>query len=98
MVNGASLEMEVDTGAAYLWSVQPGTYSQLWPHGSVPQLSKPSVRLRTYTGEELMIKLMGEAVVQVQYQTKQEDLNLIVVEGNGPSLLGRDWVQKVRLN
>ena len=95
VVNGASLDMEVDTGAA-LSLISAATYSQLWPPGCAPQLSKPSVRLRTYTGEEL--KLVGEAVVQVQYQTQQEDLNLIVVEGNGPSLLGRDWLQKVKLN
>ena len=74
----------------YLSSVQQParSCSQLWPPRMAPQLSKPSVRLRTYTGEEL--KLVGEAVVQVQYQRQQEDLNLIVVEGNGPSLIGRD--------
>ena len=95
VVNGAALEMEVDTGAA-LSLISAATCSQLWPPGMAPQLSKPSVRLRTYTGEEL--KLVGEAVVQVQYQRQQEDLNLIVVEGNGPSLIGRDWLQRIKLN
>ena len=95
LVNGASLDMEVDTGAA-LSLISAATYSQLWPPGSAPQLSTPSVRLHTYTGEEL--KLVGETVIQVQYQTQQEDLNLIVVEGIGLSLLGRDWLQKVKLN
>ena len=66
------------------------------PAGNSPQLRKPSIRLRTYTGEEL--QLVGEAVVRVQYQNQQEELNLVVVKGSGPSLLGRDWLQKIRLN
>ena len=94
-VEGVPLEMEVDTGAA-LSLISAATYEQLWPTGNAPQLRKPSIRLRTYTGEEL--QLVGEAAVQVQYQNQQEDLNLVVVKGNGPSLLGRDWLQKIRLN
>ena len=94
-VNGVPLGMEVDTGAA-LSLISAATYAQLWPAGNSPQLRKPSIRLRTYTGEEL--QLVGEAVVRVQYQNQQEELNLVVVKGSGPSLLGRDWLQKIRLN
>ena len=87
--------MEVDTGAA-LSLISDATYKQLWPSVNAPQLRKPSIRLRTYTGEEL--QLVGEAVVWVQYQNQQEDLNLVIVKGDGPSLLGRDWLQKIRLD
>ena len=34
----------------------------------------------------------------VRYHGQQEDLSLLVVEGDGPSLLGRDWLSKLRLN
>ena len=87
VVNGASLDMEVDTGAA-LSLISAATYSQLWPPGGAPQLS--SLLSDFAHIQERNSKLVGEAVVQVQYQTQQEDLNLIVVEGNSPSLLGRD--------
>ena len=84
-------------GQPYLSSVlPPSTYKQLWPSVNAPQLRKPSIRLRTYTGEEL--HLVGEAVVRVQYQNQQEDLNLVIVKGDGPSLLGWDWLQKIWLN
>ena len=70
----APLEMEVDTGEA-LSLISAATFAQLWPAGTAPQLTKSSIRLRTYTGEEL--QLVGEGVVRVQYQNQQEDLNLV---------------------
>ena len=54
------------------------------------------MRLRTYTGEEL--KLVGMAMVRVRCGKQEEDLKLFVVEGNGPSLLGRDRLSKIQLN
>ncbi len=93
--DGAQLQMDVDTGAA-LFLISKATYSKLWPAGRGPQLIKPAIRLQTYTGEEL--KLVGEASGWVQYQSQQKDLSLVVVKGTGPSLLGRDWLSKVRLN
>ena len=75
--------MEVDTGAALSLTCK------------LPPAEK-ALHTCTYTGEEL--QLVGEAVVWVQYQNQQEDLNLVIVKGDGPSLLGRDWLQKIRLD
>ena len=32
------------------------------------------------------------------YEDQQEELPLLVVRGTGASLLGRNWLQKIRLN
>ena len=50
------------------------------------------VNLRTYTGEA--IQVAGEVLVDVQYgQQEVKQLPLIVVEGEGPPLFGRNWLQ-----
>ena len=94
-INGANLLMEVDTGAA-LTLISATTYQKLWPQPNTPKLHKVSVSLRTYTGEQL--KILGRCMVTVEYGGQVADLGLVVVEGHGPSLLGRDWLEKIRLN
>ena len=87
-VNNAKLQMEIDTGFA-LTLISQATYSSLWPEGLSPPLQSTTVRLRTYSGEEL--KVLGRAVVEVRYGGQvMEGMGLVVVGGGGPSLLGRD--------
>ena len=38
------------------------------------------------------IPVLGEAKVSVQYKGQQELLYLVVITGNGPYLLGRNWI------
>ena len=52
--------------------------------------------MKTNTGETL--QLLGATEVDVQYQSQQAKLPLLVVQGTGPNLLGRDWLQSIRLN
>lgn len=40
----------------------------------------------------------GEIEVQVQYTGQKKKLNLLVAGGNGPSLLGRDWLSYITLD
>ena len=91
-INGKPLQMEVDTGAA-VSVISSVVKNQLFP--DVP-LAPPSVVLRTYTGEAMA--LQREMTVQVSYKDQQQTLDLMVVDGNGPSLLGRDWLQHFRLD
>ena len=90
----AYLEMEVDTGASasIIWYY---TYKELW-RGCLPPLKKTNVKLRTYSGE--IIKVLGTMTIEVVYEHQKEQLPLLVVVGNGPSLLGKDWMKKIRLN
>ncbi|ETW98460.1 MAG: hypothetical protein ETSY2_42800 [Candidatus Entotheonella gemina] len=94
-LNGATLQMEIDTGSA-LTLISEATYSALWPKGNSPRLEPTPVRLRTYSGEEL--RVVGRAVVRVRCGEQVEDLGLVVVGGGGPSLLGRDWLGRLRLD
>ena len=41
--------------------------------------------------------MVGKLMVKVQYQGQEEELSLFVVAGDGPSLLGRDWLAKLKL-
>lgn len=91
-VNGQPLDMEVDTGATV--SIVPEAVQQeMFPQA---ELRKPQVQLKTYTGEPL--KLKGEMSVLVEYQEQQYNLTLTVVEGEGPNLFGRDWLNCIRLD
>ena len=60
--------------------------------GKVPQLKKSVLRLISYTGQQL--KTLGMVGTEVQYQNHTRLVPLIVVEGNGPSLLGRDLIRE----
>ena len=94
IVNGASLLMEVDTGAT-LSVISKATYDRAWRE-EPPPLAPSTARLRTYTGEEIPVK--GEIEVDVCHRDQQKRLTLIVTEGNGPSLLGRNWLTELRLH
>ena len=91
-VNGCNLSMEVDTGAARS-IISQAQQEVLFP--SV-KLNKSPLTLRTYTSER--VEVVGELPVKVQYKGKQYDLSLLVVPGNGSTLLGRDWMEHITLD
>ena len=92
-VAGQVLTMEVDTGAAV--SILPETvYRKKFPQG---RLHPSTVVLKTYTGETM--KVVGTFSAQVQYKEQGPcELDLYVVAGSGPCLLGRSWLRKIRLD
>nr|XP_055046280.1 LOW QUALITY PROTEIN: uncharacterized protein K02A2.6-like [Misgurnus anguillicaudatus] len=94
-INGASLRMEIDTGASASL-ISEETYEKLWPTAQSPALSKSSIKLRTYTGE--IIPVVGAMAVNIAYGSQEAGARLLVVKGAGPSLLGRDWLSKLQLN
>ena len=52
--------------------------------------------LKTYTGEP--IKVLGTFNATVKYENQQHNLPLLVVDGDGPSLFGRNWLSSITLN
>ena len=92
-VNGKPLSMEVDTGAA-VSIIFRKEQRRLFPEAP---LRASQVRLRTYTGETMSV--LGEMIVSVKYEDQlSKSLMLIVVNGDGPTLFGRNWLEHIRLN
>lgn len=58
-------------------------------------LEESDVVLKTYSSERL--KTMGKKEVKVGYKAQEKKLVLYVIEGAGPSLLGREWLAELRL-
>ena len=46
----------------------------------------------------MVMSVVGELQVRVQYDKQTEALKLMVVSGREPSLLGHDWLQKLCLD
>ena len=91
-LNGQELQMEVDTGAA-LSIISEATCRSLFPR---EKLHPTQLILKTYTDDPLEVK--GKLHMNVQYGDQGEKLALVVVGGNGPSLLGRNCLKYIRLN
>ena len=85
--------MEIDTGASKT-ILSETTYKRLLD--ALGPLLETKVVLSTYAGER--IPTVGEALIAVKYEDQQHDLKAIIVQGNGPNLLGRDWLQVIRLD
>ena len=94
-VNQVNLRMEIDTGATFS-IISKKTYDSWWPKTRAPKLESTEVPLRTYTRQP--IKVLGTINADVTYQEQQQSLSLIVVAGDGPSLLGRDRLHHISLD
>ena len=92
IMNDNPVVMEIDTGAA-VSLISDTTYKSLFPE--VP-LRASSVSLRTYTSES--VPVLGEFDASIQYETQTHVLPVVVVEGSGPNLLGRNWLSQLQLN
>ena len=94
MLDQAEVVMEVDTGAS-ISVMSESTFRKTWK-GSGPKLQSSNVCVKTYTGESLDV--IGSIVVDVEYEGQRESLQLHIVAGAGPTLLGRDLLHKLKLN
>lgn len=92
VVNGKELAMEIDTGAS-VSLLSEDTFNRLWQGA---KLQKSAIKLQTYTGE--LIKVAGSTQAEVEHNGQVANLPLIVIQGEGPSLLGRDWMSALKLN
>ena len=92
MLDQKSCEMQLDTGVTV--SILPKTlYDQQfnqWP------LWRTKVKLKAYNGVQTPI--YGEDWLPVVYDQQKRVLPLIVVNGDGHPLLGRNWLKELQLN
>ena len=91
-IQGTTLTFEVDTGAA-VTLISEETYHK---HFLSKSLQKTSVRLKTYTDDQ--VHVLGQITVDVSYGTQKGMYTLFVVKGSGTNLLGRDWMRHIRLD
>ena len=91
-LNGQKLDMEVDTGAAFS-VISEATKQALFRNKT---LHSSNLVLKTYTDE--CMKVEGTLTVTVKCGNQTKKLMLVVVKGNGPSLLGRNWLKHIQLD
>ena len=63
---------------------------------TAPRLRSVNIPLKTYTKE--LIDVLGSLTVGVSHNDQTKELSLLVVAGEGPSLLGRDWLSELKLD
>lgn len=95
LLNDVETPKEIDTGAT-LSIISENTYKALWPSKVRPQLQSSTAQLSTYTGEK--IRVLGQITVHAFYQQQQHRLPLLVVPDEGPTLLGRDWLEHIHID
>ena len=91
-VNGKSLNMEIDTGAS-VSLISTATKDTFFP---TVNLAKTGMSLSTYTAQP--IQVLGKMHMSVRYQGYVGWHDLYVVEGVGPSLFGRDWLARIKID
>ncbi|RXN16546.1 putative protein K02A2.6-like protein [Labeo rohita] len=92
VIEGESVRMEIDTGAA-VSIVSDTVYRKTFRHVC---LKPTKMVLKTYTGERVAIK--GVMDVEVELNGHSATLPLYVVKGNYPVLLGREWLETMKLD
>ncbi|XP_034549867.1 uncharacterized protein K02A2.6-like [Notolabrus celidotus] len=93
-VEGQDIKFEIDSGATAS-VISEETYRKTWG-SNLPPISKSKIRLRTYTGQP--IPHLGVLYVDIAAEGQKARARLVIAEGRGPSLLGRDILRKIRLN
>ena len=92
LINGTQMEMEIDTGSAVSITSKKVWMSLLKGR----PLKATSAVLKTVTGEK--VPVLGELEVSVQPNGQDLVLSLLVMDGNGPMLMGRNWLSRIKLD
>ena len=79
--------MELDTGAS-ISIISEETWRTRLPE---VKLEQSKIIFKTYISEPM--KVLGEIEVSVKYKNQEAKLQLVVVKGRGPSMLGRNWLK-----
>lgn len=90
-VNNIWLKMELDTGAAYS-AISRKEYEKQF---STLQLSKASRTLNAY--KKTPIRSVGYIMVNIENNNIKAQRILYVIPGGGPPLLGRSWLEALKM-
>ena len=89
-INGKIIQMELDRAEDSIISKE--TFHK---HFKYIQLESCTPQFHTYTGDP--IRVCGQFSLSLKFSNQWTSLPLLVVEGSGPSLFGRDLLAKVKL-
>lgn len=70
-------------------------FNEMWEEKKCPQIKESKFIIRSYTGEK--IKVVGVVRVEVTCWQQMKILPLVILKGTGPSLLGRGWLEALKL-
>lgn len=87
--NGVTIKMDVDTGSP-VCIVPKATYEAHRDHW--PQLRNTHLKLSCYLGK---LPVLGTLAMKAHYMSAEVHCNLTVLDCEGPSLYGRDLLQKL---
>ncbi|XP_054289850.1 uncharacterized protein K02A2.6-like [Macrosteles quadrilineatus] len=91
-IEGKSLNMELDTGAA----LSSLSYSDFLKLELNKRLFKTEVEMRTYTGE--IIRPVGVCFVECKYRNFSFHGKLYVLKQNVDPIFGREWLREVKMD
>lgn len=91
-VNGSAITFQMDTGCAKS-IISSECYNK---HFSSTTLHESNVTLKTWDSNSMSIA--GFILVNVSHNGLCYELPLYVLNGNGPPLLGRDWISALRVS
>ena len=95
-VNRLRTAMEIDTGAASS-VISEQQFSLIRRCCKNLMLSRDGLpKLKMYS--DACLHPTGRVMVEVKHDDQARELLLLVVPGNGPCLLGRDWLELLHLN
>ena len=95
LLNDVPVTMELDTGAA-VSVINESTFDSIRQVPGDSPLYPAKSKLKSYTGQEIQVQ--GTTQLRVRYKDKHLSLSIHVVSGNGPNLLGRDWLTSLEVN
>lgn len=93
MLNKKQIEMEVDSGCAF--TIISEATARLIFDGKLPKLEMVDIALKTWTDSKL--QLLGKISLNVCYKDINENLTVYIAQGNGPSLIGRNWFAALKI-
>jgi hypothetical protein len=89
-IAGIKVVMQVDTGASFS-IINEDTWYKIQFRLPRDILRPVFFSLRTWT--ETPVKLLGQVSLPVWYKDIERRMCVMVAKGNGPNLLGRDWLK-----
>ena len=93
LINGKWLNVEVDTEAEVSIILEK-TREEIFPE---EKLRPSDLKLKTYTNESM--KITGTCIlnIKVLYEDQFKKLVLVLTADNGPSLIGWNWLNHIKL-